>query len=399
MATNVKPRLCGGIFYSLLLEARPQRTNYSEHLRGDTDGLSETNMMVNLCRVINPGYKTPSKQDSFETTVSKYKSCIISKSAYVVITEAKEKRAFNAKVRNNYPDALKAMCSFVDYFIDNGVDTAGYITLVANLMELIDLDDSIDPERDFFVNLDGSAVKKKNLGGLRCITLQSFLLGVLHYISETQNDNRIGQETYSTWWPSVNGTRCFAGSFGSNYSFVSDVVVLDKESIQADDSETTNAENVDDIHHVEVESSDVPQTPTFQKDGKTVQIIMNQYGNYNKQIAYAENVYESDLSNSRSSKQRCVIVKQSTGERFMLRDGIFRIGRNAKKCDLVLEDEAVSLLHAEVYRQDDAWIICDVNSCSGVYIAGTKLLPGRKYELEDGDDIQIGDEHFLVELK
>lgn len=115
MATNVKPRLCGGIFYSLLLEARPQRTNYSEHLRGDTDGLSETNMMVNLCRVINPGYKPPSKQDSFETTVSKYKSCIISKSAYVVITEAKEKRAFNAKVRNNYPDALKAMCSFVGW--------------------------------------------------------------------------------------------------------------------------------------------------------------------------------------------------------------------------------------------------------------------------------------------
>lgn len=175
--------------------------------------------------------------------------------------------------------------------------------------------------------------------------------------------------------------------------------MLDKESIQADDSETTNAENVDDIHHVEVESSDVPQTPTFQKDGKTVQIIMNQYGNYNKQIAYAENVYESDLSNSRSSNQRCVIVKQSTGESFMLRDGIFRIGRNAKKCDLVLEDEAVSLLHAEVYRQDDAWIICDVNSCSGVYIAGTKLLPGRKYELEDGDDVQISDEHFLVELK
>ena len=97
MTTNVKPRLCGGIFYALLLEARPQRTNYSEHMRGDTDGLSETNMMVNLCRVVNPGYKTPSKQDSFETTVSKYKSCTISKSAYVIITETNEKKSLRCK--------------------------------------------------------------------------------------------------------------------------------------------------------------------------------------------------------------------------------------------------------------------------------------------------------------
>ena len=199
MTTNVKPRLCGGIFYALLLEARPQRTNYSEHMRGDTDGLSETNMMVNLCRVVNPGYKTPSKQDSFETTVSKYKSCTISKSAYVIITETNEKRAFAARVRNNYPDALKAMCGFVDYFIDNGIDTAGYKTLVANLIELILLDDAIDGEQEFCICADGAKVKKKDFSQLSQIYLQPFLLGVLSYISETQKDNRIGAETYNTW--------------------------------------------------------------------------------------------------------------------------------------------------------------------------------------------------------
>lgn len=399
MTTNVKPRLCGGIFYALLLEARPQRTNYSEHLRGDTDGLSETNMMVNLCRVVNPDYKTPSKQDSFETTVSKYKSCIISRSAYVIITETKEKRAFNAQVQNNYPDALKAMCEFVDYFIDNGVVTAGYKTLVANLVELILLDDTIDNEQEFCICANGSMVKKKDLPGLLQIDLQPFLLGVLNYISKTQTDNRVGAETYNTWWPSVNGERCFAGDFGSGYKLDADILLLNNEGIPAIESDTVEAEVIEGIPTSEDFSAGVDQMPTIQKDGKTIQIIMNQYGSGNKQIAYAENVYETDASATGSNKVRCILVRQSTGERFMLTDGIFRIGRNERKCDLVLRDNYVSQLHAEIYMQDDAWIICDVNSVNGVYIAETKLLPGRKYELEDGDDIQIGTEHFIAEIK
>ena len=126
---------------------------------------------------------------------------------------------------------------------------------------------------------------------------------------------------------------------------------------------------------------------------------MNQYGSGNKQIAYAENVYESDAATPKSSKVRCKIIRRSTGESFMLADGIFRIGQDERKCDLVLRDDYVSQLHAEIYQQDDAWIICDVNSVNGVYIAETKLLPGRKYELEDGDDIQIGTEHFIAEIK
>lgn len=399
MTTNVKPRLCGGIFYALLLEARPQRTNYSEHLRGDTDGLSETNMMVNLCRVVNPEYKTPSKQDSFETTVSKYKSCIISRSAYVVITETKEKRAFNAQVRNNYPDALKAMCDFVDYFIDNGVVTAGYKTLVANLTELILLDDSIDDEQEFYICADGSSVKKKNFSKLSQISLQPFLLGVLNYISETQTDNRVGAETYNTWWSSVNGERYFAGDFGSGYKLAAEILLLNKEDIPAAEPEAVEAEIIEDVPTSDGFSSKADQVPTIQKDGKTIQIIMNQYGSGNKQIAYAENVYESDAAAPKGSKVRCKIIRQTTGESFMLADGIFRIGQDERKCDLVLRDEFVSQIHAEIYQQDGAWIICDVNSMNGVYIAETKLLPGRKYELEDGDDIQIGTEHFRAEVK
>lgn len=401
MTTKVKPRLCGGIFYALLLEARPQRTNYSEHLHGDTDGLSETNMMVNLCRVVNPGYKTPSpsKQDSFETTVSKYKSCTISRSAYVIITETKEKRAFNTRVRNNYPDALKAMCGFVDYFIDNGVDTAGYKMLVENLIELILLDDFIDGEQEFYICADGSAVKKKNLSEISQISLQPFLLGVLNYISETQTDNRIGAETYDTWWPAVNGERCFNGDFGIGYKSTAKILVLNDEDIPTVNPEIIDADVVEEIPTTDGFSCERDQTPTIQKDGKTIQIIMNQYGSDNKQIAYAENVYESGSADAKSGKVRCKLIRQGTSESFMLTDGIFRIGYDEQKCDLVLQDEYVSQIHAEIYQQDGAWIICDVNSMNGVYIAGTKLLPGRKYELEDGDDIQIGKEHIRAEIK
>ena len=82
MANSNPPRLCGGTFLSLILEARKQRTAPREMIKGSSDGLSDKEIFSSLIRVAFPTFKAPST-DSFKTVTSRYKSCKSSSSAYL----------------------------------------------------------------------------------------------------------------------------------------------------------------------------------------------------------------------------------------------------------------------------------------------------------------------------
>lgn len=56
MTINEYPRLCGGTFFTLVLQALRQRMNAREHYDGDSDGLSDPEVLVGLIKVINPAY-------------------------------------------------------------------------------------------------------------------------------------------------------------------------------------------------------------------------------------------------------------------------------------------------------------------------------------------------------
>lgn len=302
MSNNEKPRLCGGIFLALILEARPQRTNYSEHFKGDTDGLSETNVIVNLCKVVKPDYKKPTKQDSFETTVSKYKSCGIRYSNYIPITMKNESRLFNIKVTGNYSIALKSMCEFVNFYIDNGVESGSARRLILNLLELILLDDYIKPEDLLYVCSDGKPIRKSELLDLKNIEIQPFLLGVLHYISHNRINNKIGEITYNNFWINRDDRKEFKGNFGSNFSFNGEIEMYDSRKIiiqtQTTDSNifngsTESTESIDAEMVDEYEEPEKEMSASFSKNGITFKVNMVQSGNNNTQVMYAENVYSS----------------------------------------------------------------------------------------------------------
>ena len=54
-------RLSGGVFFSLLLRARKQRTAVRGNDLTSSDGLTQTDALRDLIRVFYPGYKEPSK--------------------------------------------------------------------------------------------------------------------------------------------------------------------------------------------------------------------------------------------------------------------------------------------------------------------------------------------------
>ena len=59
MKESTCPRLCGGTFFTLVLQGLKQRTKAREHYRGERDGLSDPEVLVGLIRVINPDYNAP----------------------------------------------------------------------------------------------------------------------------------------------------------------------------------------------------------------------------------------------------------------------------------------------------------------------------------------------------
>lgn len=63
------------------------------------------------------------------------------------------------------------------------------------------------------------------------------------------------------------------------------------------------------------------------------------------------------------------------------------IGR-LPSCTLVLDDPHVSSRHAEIQRQDDAWVLRDLDSTNGTRVNG--ILVEQPVRLRDGDQLEIG---------
>lgn len=201
MTINNYPRLCGGTFFVLVLRALLPRMKAREHYKGDKDGLSDPEVLMGLCKVINPDYKEVSKE-TLKGKTNDYKSCKTSTGVYFPFGDTPEVDAFDDRVKNHYSEALSSMVTFVEQFIDTGKAVRKDAKLVRALIDLIDQDESIDDDECFFICEDGRAIKKAALGSLKSVCLPAFLLGTWHYISVYRKDNTVGKETYNQWCPS-----------------------------------------------------------------------------------------------------------------------------------------------------------------------------------------------------
>ena len=201
MSTDDYPRLCGGTFFTLVLQALRQRMKAREHYAGDSDGLSDSEVMVGLIKVINLDYVDPGKE-KLKTIVNNYKRCETSTSAYLPFGDDQVVTAFDTAVRSDYQTALNGMIGFVNDFLDMSEAVHKDVNLVRALIDLIQQDQSIKANDEFYTEPNGEKKKKTALGDLKKVCLPAFLLGIWHYIVINRKDNSIGQKTYDAWCPS-----------------------------------------------------------------------------------------------------------------------------------------------------------------------------------------------------
>ena len=161
MTKNENLRLCGGTFFTLLLEARKQLLGANEHYAGKKDGLTEYETLIGLARVIRSDLATPMPTEikTIQGNASEYKKCKNAGGGYFPFGDKTALRVFDERVKNEYVDTLRKMCRFVDDFIDAGGDIKKDELLVKALVELISLDNCIDDSQSFYIKEDGTTAQ------------------------------------------------------------------------------------------------------------------------------------------------------------------------------------------------------------------------------------------------
>ena len=291
MKNKEYPRLCGGTFMTLVIQALLQRKKAREHYKGESDKLNDPDVLVGLITVINPDYTNPGKA-VLKTKANDYKSCKISTGQYLPFGEKLTIEVFDQRVRNNYLAARNDMCIFVDSFIETGTKLQKDVRLVKALIDLIEQDESIDESFEFLVCENGDAVRKDQLRNLKRVCLPSFLLGVWHFIVVNRKKNKVGQFTYDTWCPeNGGGPREYEGTMGENLLIDLDVFTLkpEKETENMEQEaavvEDYRGSNNQDNQNNQREASGTE--PNLQQINNPFTFIQN--GDNNTQIGYIAN--------------------------------------------------------------------------------------------------------------
>ncbi len=284
MTSNI-PRLCGGTFLTLLLQAVKPHNRSHVTINGGRVSLSNANVFRALIRVFDPTSYLPDDK-SFNTMTSKYKNCNKIGDAYFRYEDAAIVTSFDKEVLMNYHVPLYRMKEFVETYID--IDTPAKGTwLVRALLELIMEDSTISNATSFYTGENGSALTKSQYNAITDIQIESFLLGVWHFIIMNRNDNTVGKETIESWHTlpkEPNAQRTFTSKIGEQYR--SDLNISRITDV------STFGENVDEpeVEIIEPEIIERDQDSDENSKGddsvspnQTINVF-NQFGNGNTQI-------------------------------------------------------------------------------------------------------------------
>lgn len=293
---NDYPRLCGGTFLVLVLQALKQRTSARGHINGDSDGLNNPEVLSGLIRVINPDFKRPKKK-TFGSNTSDYIRCKIANGTYFPFDDPTTLEAFDRRVKSDYKEALTCMSDFVDTFIDVGTAIGKDVILTKALIELIDADKSIAGQEEFYSCEDGRILTKTELVRIQEACLPAFLLGIWHYIIIKGEKNTVGADTYISWHKAPaepRGKWTFMGMTGA--------------SISRDIKIKICSGQVEDIYSVEqlTEKNTIEQSPVYKEtlslsaatieDTDPKRITVNNYGTVQNQKFISIETMNGDIN-------------------------------------------------------------------------------------------------------
>jgi len=74
------------------------------------------------------------------------------------------------------------------------------------------------------------------------------------------------------------------------------------------------------------------------------------------------------------------------------------IGKNSKYCNILINDNAVSRIHAQIEKEEEKIYIKDLNSKNGTYLNGKKIARMKRRIIKSGDYIRVGKEEIKIAI-
>lgn len=191
--------LCGGTFFTILLQATKERIIRQNLTEQKAESIRDMDVMLGLTYVVT-GTNLQVSEGSMKKSTSLYKECQINGDSNIPFDNDNYISDFDSLVRNDYSIALSRITTFTERFLDK----AKKEFLVKALLELIENDATIDTEEHFFIRSDGSSLSKGEITEETHFEYKPFLLGVLHFVIHNKRDCSNGTETLDSWAPKTN---------------------------------------------------------------------------------------------------------------------------------------------------------------------------------------------------
>lgn len=103
---------------------------------------------------------------------------------------------------------------------------------------------------------------------------------------------------------------------------------------------------------------------------------------------YGKTVYIEKVAEAKDIKKR--LFGENGEVKAILGEEPLVIGKKEDECDLVLEDDSVSRLHARIVPEGGGYMLEDLNSTNGTFKNGIRLKPYERRKLVSGDEIRTG---------
>lgn len=236
MAEGTKMCLCGGTFLVLLYEAKKKGRKKSST---DSNTMSDSELFTCLVSLINPQIKNE-QGGTVRTFASDYKLCRCSDINIAELTNEMLIQKFDNDIKTKYSEKLSQLNRDIKNTMNFEIKG---LWLVAALIDLIESDNTILDDAQFFVQPDGSTIKKKDLRNIKTVCFPAFILGVWHYIITNVKDNTIGKETLNLLLKKQHEKRAgreFVSDIGKNsvYELEKTVKVIEYENSENSISES-----------------------------------------------------------------------------------------------------------------------------------------------------------------
>lgn len=253
MTNTAFPVLCGGTFFTQILQSRKPTASRRQRTKGISDIFREPDVLFGLVKMVLPDYIKPAG-DTFKTYTTKYKKCAEYTPDDLKFENESVVSAFLTRLEKEYAAEINKAAAFTKQFIDISTTTQNHVFLVKRLIELIRDDESLPTTVTFTIGRDNASITKNEIADVTEVYLPAFLLSVWKFIVTKRKDNSIGAATIASWFP--EGTGRYKGISGSTIKQEIKVYCDPLDTIEA-----TTEMNEDDWPKAEVNSTE-KSTPT-----------------------------------------------------------------------------------------------------------------------------------------